>query len=636
MNFTIKRKLYSMICVLALSLAALAAVTYERFGRTAQIEDELNVAHRMEVLASDMERSLLEARRREKDFFAREGEEQYSDIVAQQGVRFLKASAELRQLAAAHTKLTDDRTEGALAELDDLMKQYESTFTTVEQVFHERGLPDTGIQRRMRDAAHEIESIAEQLDDPQVLVTLLQARRAEKDFMLRGDQKYQELAVSYVARLDGLLKARNEHADERRRARDLLRTYGDNFGAFNEATKRLDALQAELHDNHAKLEPKLHDIAASSERHAATSLAEVQDVRTQALSNLLIAFGLVLGFGILAVTWVSRHITLGIGHLIDGTRRVATGDLTTVVSKTSNDELGQLADAFNKMMHELRELNERINTTSNTLVSIAGELNASVSEQSASMRQQAAAVTETVTTIEQMTRSASSVAETAQTVSIGAATSMETSTRGEAALKQSVEGMLNIRDQVQNIAATILDLSEKTQQIGNIIATVDDFAEQSSLLALNASIEAARAGEQGRAFSVVAAEIKKLAEQSQNATDRVRGILNEIQRVTHSAVMVTEEGSKRVDRGVGLVEAAGNIVMELAETIKNSSRSAKQIAAAAQQQASGVGQVSTAMTGIDQSSRQNVAAIKQTETASQTLAEITRELQKTTARYRLA
>ena len=125
--------------------------------------------------------------------------------------------------------------------------------------------------------------------------------------------------------------------------------------------------------------------------------------------------------------------------------------------------------------------------------------------------------------------------------------------------------MLSIRDQVQNIASTILELSEKTQQIGGIIATVDDFAEQSSMLALNASIEAARAGEQGKAFAVVAAEVKKLAEQSQQATDKVRNILSEIQRATHSAVMVTEEGSKRVDRGVGLIETAGQIVAELVE-----------------------------------------------------------------------
>jgi methyl-accepting chemotaxis protein len=188
---------------------------------------------------------------------------------------------------------------------------------------------------------------------------------------------------------------------------------------------------------------------------------------------------------------------------------------------------------------------------------------------------------------------------------------------------------------VQNIATTILDLSEKTQQIGTIIATVDDFAERSSLLALNASIEAARAGEAGKAFSVVAGEVKNLAEQSQQATEKVRGILNDIQRTTHTAVMVTEEGSKRVDRGVELVTGAGEIISTLSNAITSSADSAKQIAAAARQQSNGIEQISAAMAGIEQFSRQNVEATKQTETTTHTLAAISKQLRSTSAQYQV-
>jgi methyl-accepting chemotaxis protein len=530
----------------------------------------------------------------------------------------------------------DERLSSALSGLDDIAKEYGATFQKAADTFLERGLPETGAQGRLRKAAHELERIVEDIHDLPSTIALLQVRRAEKDFLLRNEQKYADLNHSLSQGLEASLKAKDDHSEERKRAKELLREYDEGFGSVVDATKRLDALQLELHESFTRMEPKIAEVISDTERHAATLLGEVNSVREQALATLLIAFAIVLALGGLAVTWISRQIAGGITLLMEGTRRVAEGDLTAAVAVGARDELGQLALAFNRMLEGLRELNTQINGTSATLVTIAGELSATVSEQSASVQQQASAVTETVSTIEEMTRSATSVAETAQSVSSGAAASVEASSRGEAALKQSVEGMLAIREQVQNIAATILELSERTQQIGGIIATVDDFAEQSSLLALNASIEAARAGEQGKAFSVVATEIKKLAEQSQQATDKVRSILGEIQRATHSAVMVTEEGSKRVDRGVGLVETAGTIVMELVETIKGSARSAKQIAAAAQQQASGVGQVSTAMTGIDQSSRQNVAAIKQTEMASQNLASITRDLQKTTARYRLA
>src|SRR5690606_16322017 len=148
-----------------------------------------------------------------------------------------------------------------------------------------------------------------------------------------------------------------------------------------------------------------------------------------------------------------------------------------------------------------------------------------------------------------MSRSSAQVSETANQVLDSANRAAETSYEGRAAIEMSVKGMHDVREQVQNIATTILELSDKTQQMGAIIATVDDFAEQSSLLALNASIEAARAGEDGKAFSVVAGE--------------VRAILNDIQRATHTAVMVTEEGSKRVDRGVELVGSAGEIIQAL-------------------------------------------------------------------------
>lgn len=634
MRWTIRTKLYAMVVVLAVLLAGLGAITYERFGRTAQIEDELNQAHRIENLSSAMNEALLEARRREKDFLLREGDAKYREMVAKVGEKFLKDAAELR---AAVGKLDERRqnTTG-LAAIEEGMKDYRATFDKVSSAFHEKGLPETGAQGRMRKAAHDLERSFEDFEDQKAQVLLLQLRRNEKDYLLRGDLKYQETLRGNAAKLKAELGARGEDAEVRRVAKENLGAYVDSFDAMVAADRRMIALLAQLHEIHTGIEPKLDELGQDAQRRSSELAGEVLQVRQQALSTLFVAFACVLLLGAAAVTWVSRQIGSGVAQLIDGTRRVATGDLTTPVNVRSNDELGQLGDSFNQMMHGLRELSARINETAKTLSSVASELNATVTEQSAALQQQAAAVTETVSTIEEMTRSASSVADTAQNVSNGAVSSVETSTRGEAALKQSVEGMLSIRDQVQSIASTILELSEKTQQIGGIIATVDDFAEQSSLLALNASIEAARAGEQGKAFSVVAAEVKKLAEQSQQATDKVRNILGEIQRATHSAVMVTEEGSKRVDRGVGLIETAGQIVTELVETIKGSSRSAKQIAAASQQQASGIEQVSSAMTGIDQSSRQNLAAVRQTEAASQTLAEVTQELSKTTARYRLA
>src|SRR5438128_3440680 len=110
--------------------------------------------------------------------------------------------------------------------------------------------------------------------------------------------------------------------------------------------------------------------------------------------------------------------------------------------------------------------------------------------------------------------------------------------------------MARSREQMNSIAQIMVRLSEQNQAIGQIIATVDDLAQQSNLLAVNASIEAAKAGEEGKGFSVVAQEVKSLAEQSRQATTQVRAILSDIQKATSAAVMATEQGGKVVEAGV--------------------------------------------------------------------------------------
>ena len=195
--------------------------------------------------------------------------------------------------------------------------------------------------------------------------------------------------------------------------------------------------------------------------------------------------------------------------------------------------------------------------------------------------------------------------------------------------------MSSIREQVESIASTILDLSQKTQQIGMIITTVNDIAEQSNLLALNASIEAARAGEQGRAFAVVAGEVRNLAERSQRATGQVRTILGDIQKTAHTAVMVTEEGSKRVERGIELVTSAGEVISELSGTIEDAARIAERIAASTGQQAAGVKQISASMSDINTFSEQSVRAIRQTEDIARSLVALSETFRNQVSLYRI-
>ena len=186
-------------------------------------------------------------------------------------------------------------------------------------------------------------------------------------------------------------------------------------------------------------------------------------------------------------------------------------------------------------------------------------------------------------------------------------------------IEETVEAMGSVKDQTSSIAQSILTLSEQAQAIGEIIATVNEIAEQTNLLALNAAIEASRAGEHGRGFSVVATEIKALADQSKKATAQVRQILGEIQRATNNAVMVTEEGTKGVNSALNAVNDAGRTIVALAETIADAAQLAMQISASAGQQNTGMAQIHQAMTQINAAANQNLAATKQSETAAQNL-----------------
>jgi len=255
----------------------------------------------------------------------------------------------------------------------------------------------------------------------------------------------------------------------------------------------------------------------------------------------------------------------------------------------------------------------------------SGILNAT-GNQAAAAQQQATAISEVTSTLSELRQTSIQAQEKAESVIAESNRSMDASQAGAKAVEAAIQGMREIREQVEAIAQKIVSLSEQTQQIGDIITSVNEIAEQSKLLALNAAIEAARAGEHGRGFSVVATEIRSLAEQSKQATARVRKILGDIQAATNSAVVVTEKGTKKVEAGVNLANQAGESIHLLGRSIEESAAAARLIANSARQQSQGVQQVSDAMTAINQAMNSNVAGLRQTEDASQRLSEMTESM----------
>jgi methyl-accepting chemotaxis protein len=300
-----------------------------------------------------------------------------------------------------------------------------------------------------------------------------------------------------------------------------------------------------------------------------------------------------------------------------------------------DDPLTMLGEQLNETVADLQGMITQIRDGANNLNSAAAEILAATTQQVAGANEQSAAISQTATTVDEVkTISEQSIAR-AQEVTDASQRSVEVSRSGQQAVQDTIGNMAHIKERVEGIAENTLALSEKTQQISEIIATVSDIADQSNILALNASVEAARAGEQGKGFAVVAAEVRNLAEQSKQATDQVRTILSDIQNGINATVMATEEGTKVVDQGVQLAAQTWEVIAQLAGVIDESAQVAMQMVAGGQQQASGVEQIALAMQNINQATVQSLTSTRQTEKAVQDLNELARRLTETVAQYRL-
>lgn len=298
-------------------------------------------------------------------------------------------------------------------------------------------------------------------------------------------------------------------------------------------------------------------------------------------------------------------------------KKISRGDLSQEI-----DGRGDLGSAFKFMLKGLRDITINVKESASNLASSSSEILAATSELTENASNQAAAISETTATVTELKQTAEQAAERANHVIELAKEAVNVSQAGLKSVESSVEGMELVQQEVTRIAEKISSLNSQTKKIGEIIATVNDIAEQSNLLALNASIEAARAGEQGRGFAVVADEVKNLANQSKQATAEVRLILNNIQKATHSAVMAASELNTKAEDGYQRTRDAGESIQTISRTIKESSNAAMQIAVSAREQTVGIDQIAEAMGSINQSVQQVLSAIEQTQLSAQNLSEL--------------
>jgi len=353
------------------------------------------------------------------------------------------------------------------------------------------------------------------------------------------------------------------------------------------------------------------------------------------LASTLFGVGLpVVVFAALAYA-VAATMVRPVGALRDAARGIASGDLSRVSRVEAGGELSDLAEYFFQASLNLRQFVAELAQASDTTRRGAGDILASVARLAAMSAEQAAAINETSTTASEIAQTSRQATEHANSVIEITQRSDDLSRAGLSTVEEAVKASAALGEQVNRIAATMAELSERTQQVGEIIASVKDLAEQSNLLALNASIEATKAGDHGRGFSVVALEMRNLAEQSRQAAVQVRSILQEIQRGTRDAAAVTDEGAKRAAAAVKLSRSAGEAIEGLALVIKDSALAARQIAANTRQQTIGVEQIVSAVSELSSAISETAEGTRVIEQGSASLSSMSKQLAEAVARYRV-
>jgi methyl-accepting chemotaxis protein len=315
---------------------------------------------------------------------------------------------------------------------------------------------------------------------------------------------------------------------------------------------------------------------------------------------------------------------------------VAEGNLTARVAANGSQDLKRLSEHLNAMVTGLAAVAGRVREGAQSIRAATAEILAAVSQHSASANQQSASINQATSTVAEMRAAGEQTARKAKEVADQAGASVQVGVRATESIQTIAAVMEEIRGRVEAIARDILALSEQSQQIGEITATVNDLADQSNILALNASIEAAKAGEHGKGFAVVATEVRNLAEQSKQATEQVREILGDVQKATTAAVLATEQGTKVVEQGLTLTQRARQGIGDLMETIQEAAQAARLIAASAHQQSTGLDQIAQAMTDVNQGTAQFVASAQQSQRAAEDLNDLAGQLTSATDQYRVS
>ncbi|PWB32136.1 chemotaxis protein [Pseudomonas sp. SDI] len=321
-------------------------------------------------------------------------------------------------------------------------------------------------------------------------------------------------------------------------------------------------------------------------------------------------------------------------RLLDEIEDLADGNLTVTASVTE-DFTGAIADSINYSIDQLRDLVLTINHSAEEVAAAVQDTQAAAAQLAKASEHQAEQIADASMAVGDMAESIDRVSAHAYESAKVAERSVAIANKGNEVVHNTINGMDNIREQIQDTAKRIKRLGESSQEIGDIVSLIDDIAEQTNILALNAAIQASMAGEAGRGFAVVADEVQRLAERSSSATRQIEALVRAIQADTNEAVISMEQTTAEVVRGARLAQDAGVALAEIEGVSQTLAELIHSISDAAQLQTSSAGQISHTMSVIQQITAQTSSGSTATAESIGDLARMASEMRRSVSGFTL-
>jgi methyl-accepting chemotaxis protein len=313
---------------------------------------------------------------------------------------------------------------------------------------------------------------------------------------------------------------------------------------------------------------------------------------------------------------------------------VREGDLSHWTTTTEDPQLAPLLEGFGKVIETLRTFVREMNEAALRLSSSANQVLAASTQHETSSTEQAAAIHETTATMEELKHASAQIAENAGAVARVAEETLGAARAGRGAIAEFIQAMQQIRSDGIAVADSIAKLSKRVERIGTVVEVIDEIADRSDLLALNAALEGSRAGEAGKGFSIVAAEMRRLAENVLESTKEIKSLITEIREATANAGSAAEASKVATESGEKLGAVAAQAVEGILAGVQETSDAARVINLATQQQRTATEQVVASMAEIEDVTRQTTQASKQATGAAAELTQLAGRLAELIKRFK--